>query len=532
MVTSGSPVAAPPRILHLADDPTSSRLLGEQLRDQGLAFAVQHVDDAAHFERELAGRAFQLIVADLPLPWPDAGSRIETLQQQHPEWPVVFRWGDPGAESTEPPSQQLAVTIQRALHLSPSRSHSAEDRKQIVAELVRNQQLVLDLNRRSTGDFVAFLQELTRRAAHAIQVERVSVWNFDAGGEQLRCQTMYLRGDDRNEAGAIIEGHPRYRAALETALQVAATDAWADPRTSEFLDDYLRPLGIRAMLDAPIRANGRVAGVLCFEHVGATRVWTLLEQCLAASLATVLGRVFAEHERRHFEALTTRNEKLAALGRVAATIAHDFANHLTAIQGLVDEVAAKVDGDDESLKLLREELENTRGRVRQLLSLRRANDVVIPRLPALDLAAAAPKQLPALRAMLGAGIGMRFVIACGPTPVAIRGDELEQILRNLAANARDALDGRGEVTLTLDQTKALPDRPAQARLVFADDGPGIPTAIRETLFEPFVTTKGPQHGSGLGLATVHEIVHKRGGEVEVESDDGGTRFVITLPLAV
>lgn len=522
-------IAAPPRILHLADDPTSTRLLGELLREQGLSFAVEQVDHASQLELAIAEQSFQLIVADLPLPWPGAQAQIEHLQQQHPEWPVIYRWGEPGVESTEPPGQQLAHTIQRALHLSPSRSQSTEDRRHVLAELVRNQQIVLDLGRRSTGDFDAFLRDLTAQAASSIQVARVSVWDFDATGERLRCLAMYRRDTDHHESGSVIEGHPRYRAALDSALQIAATDAWIDPRTSEFFADYLKPLDIRAMLDAPIRANGRVIGVLCFEHTGTTRVWTLLEQCLAASLASVLARAFVERDRRHYEALINRNDKLAALGRVAATIAHDFANHLTAIQGLADELIAR-SGTSEAAGLLRGELASASARVRQLLALRRPSERGAPKVPTLDLAAAVPKTLPGLRAMLGPNVSLRFVLACGATPVAMLTDELEQILRNLAANARDALGGKGEVTLHLEQTLPLPGQPATARLSFADDGPGIAREVLDHLFEPFVTTKAEQVGSGMGLATIHEVARARGGSIDVESGPGGTRFLITLPL--
>lgn len=520
------------RLLHLSEDPGSSALLRQQLAVADLDFDVQRIGDADSLERALREVPVQLILADLPLPWPGALEQVQAIQRLHPDRPVVFRWGDPGFESSEHPDLQLATTIRQTLRMSPARVQSREERQLMLAELVLHQQLVLELARLATGDTANALAEITKRASLQLGVERVSVWDFDTTRTKLRCLDMYVRSAREHRSGSIVAGHPRYRRALEQALQVAATDAWTDPRTSEFLDDYLRPLGIRSMLDAPVRLNGQVVGVLCFEHVGQTRVWTLLEQCLATSLASLLSRVLAERDRRHAAEIASRHERLAAIGRIAGTVAHDFNNHLTVLSALFEELgeAAGPDGTS-TLSMIRAEMAKAGAKVRQLLAIGRVGSTGAPSAVAIDLGATITGIVPVLTATLGERIGLQLQLP--PTPVRVRLGEpdVEQILRNLVINAADAIQGTGAVTITLAAVQPSSLAGAAARLTVGDTGPGIPDAVRRQLFEPFVTTKDGSHGSGLGLASVHEIVRARGGVIACESGPAGTLFTIDLPLA-
>lgn len=523
------------RLLHLTDDPGSSALLRQQLGVAELEFDVERIAEPEVFERALHEGRFQLIVADLPLPWSGATEQLQLIQRMHPDWPVVFRWGDPGFASSEHPDQQLATTIRQALRLSPARAQSSEERRLMLAELVLHQQLVLDLTRRATGDTTAVLAEITRRASLQLGVERVSVWDFDATQTRLRCLDMYVRSADRHQTGDVVAGHPRYRRALDAALQIAATDAWTDPRTSEFLGAYLRPQRIRAMLDAPIRLNGAVVGVLCFEHMDTPRVWSLLEQCLATSLASLLGRVFAERDRRRSQEIAQRNERMAAIGRIAATVAHDFANHVHVLAALADSLATGAGPSAAPLSAtIRDELGRATTKVRELLAIGSITRSDHEPPPPIDLRAELAALEPMVRAALGPDVQLELLLPPTPLAVRVRPTELQQLLVNFASNARDALaphTRRGELRVEVARVSPATGAADVARLVVADNGPGLAPEVADRVFEPFVTTKPPMQGSGLGLATVFELVHRRKGTIGVDSSPRGTQFVVDFPLA-
>jgi diguanylate cyclase (GGDEF)-like protein len=151
---------------------------------------------------------------------------------------------------------------------------------------------------------VAALQkELTKVAAETLDVERASIWLLDADGTELRCQTLYERSKDRHSQGLVLaaEDYPRYFEALKLGRAIDGHDARADPRTSEFAESYLTPLGITSMMDAAIRRDGHVIGVVCLEHVGEPRVWTPAEMEFAGALADQAALALAAVERRQLE---------------------------------------------------------------------------------------------------------------------------------------------------------------------------------------------------------------------------------------
>jgi len=154
----------------------------------------------------------------------------------------------------------------------------------------------------------AMQQELTRVAAETIGVERASVWLLNADGTELHCQDLYQRSLARHSAGDVLEAsqYPRYFAALKLGRAIDGHDARQDPRTSEFRVAYLEPLGITSMMDAAIRRDGGVAGVVCLEHVGEPRVWTAAEMEFAGALADQAALALAAVERRALEEERTR----------------------------------------------------------------------------------------------------------------------------------------------------------------------------------------------------------------------------------
>ncbi|UJR87190.1 GAF domain-containing protein [Sandaracinus amylolyticus] len=147
------------------------------------------------------------------------------------------------------------------------------------------------------------LREITECASQVLRCARSSVWIYDADHTAIRCIDLYLADSGAHEVGIVLPAktYPAYFRALREDRTIAARDAHTDPRTSEFSAGYLAPLGIGAMLDAPIHVGGRMIGVLCNEHVGAARAWSADEEQFAGSIADFVALAMESQKRREIE---------------------------------------------------------------------------------------------------------------------------------------------------------------------------------------------------------------------------------------
>ena len=179
--------------------------------------------------------------------------------------------------------------------------------------LVRQNEALVRLARSEKlagGQWQEVLREVTEAAAWALETERTSVWLYGQPSV-LRCANLFERGPQRHSSGVelVAEDYPAYFEALREEHTIAAHDARTDARTREFTASYLAPLGITSMLDAPIRAGGTIAGVICHEHVGPVRRWEVDEQNFAASVADLLSLALETGERKKAEAELRRSEE-------------------------------------------------------------------------------------------------------------------------------------------------------------------------------------------------------------------------------
>jgi PAS domain S-box-containing protein len=278
-----------------------------------------------------------------------------------------------------------------------------------------------------------------------------------------------------------------------------------------------------------LRHDGSVAFVLDRGHV--------IRDGLGAAVRMV-GGMSDLTERKLLEARLLQSHRLESVGRLAGGIAHDFNNVLTVILGTVDLHLARLSlGDElrEDLLEVRRAGERAAGLTRQLLAFSRRQALQVQ---VINLNAVVKGVLGMLTRLIGEGIEMRFE----PDPELrhVRADpgQFEQVLFNLAANARDAMPGGG--TLTLRTRNVTPkDLPIGARsallpgayvmLEVADSGAGMSEDLRAQVFEPFFTTKPPGQGAGLGLSTVYGIVKQSDGHIWLDSAPGrGTRIRIYL----
>ena len=254
---------------------------------------------------------------------------------------------------------------------------------------------------------------------------------------------------------------------------------------------------------------------------------------------TRVARKAAETALRQSEEQLRQVQKIEAMGRLAAGVAHDFNNILTAIMCHSELLLRQLDAGDPRLKNA-EQIEKVAhlaaGLTRQLLIFSR-KQVIEPRV--LDLNAVILDIKKMLRRLIGEDI--EFCTLLDPAAGHIKADpgQIEQVIMNLAVNARDAMPKGGKLTVTTANTtrdknhlKNFPDMGAgdYVMLAIADTGTGMSEEVKAHLFEPFFTTKPPGTGTGLGLATCFGIVKQNTGHINVHSELGsGTTFKIYFP---
>jgi PAS domain S-box-containing protein len=244
-------------------------------------------------------------------------------------------------------------------------------------------------------------------------------------------------------------------------------------------------------------------------------------------------------ERRSLEAQLQHAQRMESIGRLAGGVAHDFNNLLTAILGNAELMLAELPPEHSlraDLELIQHTAERAAGLTRQLLAFAR-KQVLAPQPLDLSLVVGNMEQL--LRRLIGSDVLLVSGLAAGLPQVYADRSQIEQVLINLAVNARDAMPEGGTLTISTALVELGPESPEAApqqplgryvRLSVSDNGQGMSPEVLQHLFEPFFTTKAPGHGTGLGLATSYGIVRQHGGHIQVQSDLGcGTTVSIDLP---
>ncbi len=245
-------------------------------------------------------------------------------------------------------------------------------------------------------------------------------------------------------------------------------------------------------------------------------------------------------EKRQLEAQLRQAHKMEAIGQLAGGVAHDFNNLLTVINGCSELLIGAVGDRGEQRELLDEIVKagnRAASLTRQLLAFSR-QQVLAPRI--LDVNDVVQDTEKMLKRLIGEDVELTTTLQRPLGCVKADRGQLEQVLLNLAVNARDAMPQGGELTIETREVDLTEDfavsRPGMApgrhiALAVTDSGVGMSEEVKRHLFEPFFTTKDPGKGTGLGLAVVHGFVKQSGGCVEVRSEPGaGTCFTIYLPL--
>ncbi|MGE0482601.1 MAG: PAS domain-containing protein [Gammaproteobacteria bacterium] len=247
----------------------------------------------------------------------------------------------------------------------------------------------------------------------------------------------------------------------------------------------------------------------------------------------------AEQLRRQLQ----QAQKMEAIGQLTGGIAHDFNNILAGILGYGD-LALKRFGDTmpERLASYLHEMQaggrRARDLVRHLLAFSRAEPA---ELQPVALGTVTEQTIDMLRPTLPASLTIDFTVAAHLPPVMADPVQSQQVVMNLCINARDALNGEGHVTISMERRRVASAHCASCQNTFdgdyvvlsvGDDGPGIERQDQARIFEPFYTSKAPGEGTGMGLSIVHGIVHQHGGHLLVDSAPGqGAKFQVLVPVA-
>ena len=263
---------------------------------------------------------------------------------------------------------------------------------------------------------------------------------------------------------------------------------------------------------------------ILLEAVGTNRLDDDAVGGLVVCARDITAQRAAEAERARLQDDLHHAQKMDAIGRLAGGVAHDFNNLLMVISASTE--SALLGLDDASplrpkLDQTRQAVERAAALTQQLLTFSRRQQ---PSLRALDLNAQVQATVSMLRRLIGENVAVSVDLEPGLPPITADPMQLDQVLLNLALNARDAMPDGGTLRFA---TRSRADGAVELRV--ADTGVGIDDETRQRLFEPFFTTKQPGRGTGLGLAAVYGIVTRSGGTICVESEVGsGTTFVLTF----
>ena len=381
----------------------------------------------------------------------------------------------------------------------------------------------LVMNARDVTDVVTAieaLQENERRLALAFEAAAMGVAEFEFATRRITYSGNFIR--------------------------LLGYEPGSVPHTFEWFFSHVhaddRP-AVQSAFDAAIA--GEALGEFHYRVVrkdGTVRWWAARARIVADASgqpARAIGFVADVTERKHLEDQMRHALKLEAIGRLAGGIAHDFNNLLTVITGYAETLVAVLEPGDPKLAdvlEIRRAADRAAHLTQQLLAFSRKQVLRPEVVDANDIARDVSGMVGRL---LGDEIDLRVELIDAPATVTADRGQVEQVLLNLAVNARDAMPGGGVLRLqtrivditTRDAERLYPIRPGQyVLLAVCDTGTGMTPDVQARAFEPFFTTKGPGEGTGIGLATVYGIVKQSGGYIFIESAVGeGTTFDVYLP---
>jgi PAS domain S-box-containing protein len=496
--------SAPLRLLLVEDTDDDAWLVLRALRQAALNVSVNRVQTADEFVAALFPPP-DVVISDHSLPAFSSTQALTCLRERQIDVPFIVVSGTIDEESAVGLLKAGAhdfVTKQNLARLGPAVTRELQEAR--IRRERRDVQAELQVQR----DFLRLV----------IDSNPAAIYAKDWDGRYTLA----------NRATASVFG------ASPEAI-VGRTAAELNPQVTE--DERLLEADREVMLSGQ---PSMIAREMLTDAAGRTRWFETRKMPLFLPKAPpqVLGIALDITERVSAEEQFRQAQKMETVGQLAGGIAHDFNNLLTAILGYSELVLDRVRDQPELIQEIdeiRRAGQRASGLTRQLLAFSR-KQVLEPQI--LDLRQTVAEVEKMLRRVIGEDVTLRTSSAPDLCRVKADPGQIEQVLMNLAINARDAMPMGGILTIELanaptphDLRQANPGiGPTCVALTVRDTGSGISPAIKDRIFEPFFSTKMPGKGTGLGLSMVHGVVSQTGGSITVESElHRGTAFTIYLP---
>ncbi len=358
------------------------------------------------------------------------------------------------------------------------------------------------------------------------------IWTLGPGGDQLLLRAsagQYTHLDGRH--AKIPVGELKIGRIARDRTPHLTNNVLMDPNISD--PEWARREHMVAFAGYPLMVSERVVGVM---GMFSRREFS---PAVLGALGAISNTIAVGIERSLLAGQATQNQKLEALGQLAAGVAHDFNNLLTVITGYGDLLMRSADLDPHARELISEMTsagDRATSLTRQLLAFSRRR-VLAPTV--VDLNQLINDARSMLKRLVGENIEINTELSDSIKMIHADAGQLEQVLINLVVNSRDAIGKQGRITIETrnvhvdDSIASVYPRMRSGEYVMfsvSDTGAGMPAEVVERIFEPFYTTKAEGKGTGLGLATAHGIVTQAGGHILVESQVGnGTTFQVYLP---
>jgi signal transduction histidine kinase/DNA-binding response OmpR family regulator len=486
-----------------------------------------------------------LAVVDLRLPDMDGMELIARLREVSAFTEVVVLTGNASVESAVAALRERSVDyllkpVQMPEFLRVANMATERWQRRLaersLADRAQQQAAVADLGLRAmvSVDPTALFNDALALISRTLDVPLVSVLERRADGQSLLVKACL--GWDASWVGKTLPD-------MGTDTQAGFTMATSQPAlvhdfkkerlfpASRILHEHGVQSGITVSIPGPVLSYGVLEA-----HALDPRDFTQDDVHFMQAIAHVLGSVVDRHRN---EAGLRQAQRMEAVGRLAGSVAHDFNNMLTAINGYADLVRQGLPQASpliQDIDEIRKASERAASLTRQLLAFSR-QQVLKPR--AVNVNEVLTQMEGMLRRLIDKGVSYQSVLEPNLGMAKADPSQLEQVILNLCVNARDAMPNGGQLTLEtsnvdLDAARSHEQHSvavgSYVMLAVTDTGSGIDQETKARIFEPFFTTKGPERGTGLGLATVYGIVKQSGGEIFVYSEPGhGTTFKIFLP---